>query len=126
MGTICSFETLGNRLSSDVTAYPEERNPQEQWRQDVNTFAPKRLGMYDCAAPSNANKSIRKVSITAIQDAFLSTDFVQHIFFIYNKIFGIRLWFHQEAQTIWWFTCCFQTMDKVAIKQIVSECYNPP
>jgi len=43
MSTICPFETLGKWLSSAAVSYPEQRNPHVQWRQGVNTFAPKCL-----------------------------------------------------------------------------------
>jgi hypothetical protein len=88
MGTIYPFETLGKRLSSAAVSYPEERNPQVQWRQDINTFAPKCLRMHDRAALRNANRSISKAFITVIQDTLLAPDFVRkNSFYNYNTIF---------------------------------------
>jgi len=98
MGKICLFETLGKRLSSAAVSYPEQRNLHVQWRQGVNTFAPKCLRMYDWAALRNANRSISKAFITATKDTLLVPDIVQKMYFIITTKFC----FHLHAQTIWW------------------------
>ena len=87
MGTICPFERWEKGLQSAAVPYPEESNIQIQWSQNVISFTPKCLRMYDRAALRNANKSIGKAFITAIQDTLLAPDFVKKkSLFNYNTI----------------------------------------
>jgi len=76
LGTVCPFETPRKRLSIAAVSYSEERNPQVQWRQDVNAFTPKCLTMYNWASLRNANRSINNAFIIAIQDTLLAPDFL--------------------------------------------------